>query len=185
MAEVDLCPWENVVPLGSPGVVHGEEVLVRFVELREHVKYDDDGARSLAPAAVRQDDLVGRNNRSFSLVREGHIDPAHLRARAASRTSVSEWKTDPVVARTTANTLRALRDDDSRREICINSDPFLPGEDALGACPAHAGAVRSNPPLDSKKRLIWQLLRTRMGECFGDIRHLSTSSPALKGDTLD
>jgi len=55
--------------------------------------------------------------------------------------------------------------------VCVNSDPTTSDDDVLGAFPAHASAVRSEPPKNDKLRHEWTLLRAAIGDVFDDIRH--------------
>lgn len=172
MGEPDPCPSENLVPDTSPGPVLSDEIVVRFVELKSHVGRDEGGHFRLVPAAVSKEELKGRGGHSFSLVREAHLDQQELEDRASSR-SCAELKEDPVLARTSAHRLRAITDENGWREICVNSDPTTEKDDPLGACPAHASALRSGNPPKTKQRVDWQLLRAQVGECFSDVRHFS------------
>jgi hypothetical protein len=172
MSEADPCPSENCVPETSPGPVRNEETVVRFVEKKEHVKQDEGGSWRLVPAAVTKEELSARGGHSFSLIREAYVNNVELKARARAR-SCAELEGNPILARTQTERLRALTDENGRREICINSDPTTEENDPLGACPAHASALRSGNPPRSKQRVEWQILRTLVGECFSDVRHFN------------
>jgi len=175
MGEPEPCPCENKTPPTSPGPVEDQEPLVRFVEDKGHIGKDGSGQLYLLPAAIRKDDIQGKKGRSFSLAREAHADRYDLERRAAARAD-EEWKRNPVFARTRAERLRAIKDGAKRREVCVFSDPTPPTGD-FGAFPAHASAVRSDPPKDDKLRQHWLQLRTDVGACFDDIRH-ADGSPA-------
>src|SRR5271165_3083874 len=133
--EPEPCPRERDAPPTSPGPVENGAIVVRFVAIREHVGSDASGRVFLLPAAVKEEDLKGRRNHSFSLVREAHIEKSDLTARAIAKTVSEEWKSNPVIGRTATERLRALLDDTGRREICVNADPTTAEDDPLGACP--------------------------------------------------
>ena len=178
MSEPEPCPCEDKVPDCSPGPVGDEETLVRFIKFASHVHSLGDGTFCLAPAAISQNDLQ-KKDRSLSSIREGFIGSEELRTRAATFAEEPGWKTDPVLARSSVLSLRSLVDGAGRREICVMSDPTLADDDPFGACPAHASARRSQPPLDPQKRTHWLLLRTQVGECFNWVEHWSGSSFVL------
>ena len=137
------------------------ETVVRFVQIKEHVGGDASGRVFLRPTAVSKQDLSGRGDHSFSLVREAHIEENDFNKRAIAKTISDEWKSDPVIARVPTAHLRAILDDKGRREICVNSDPTTAKDDRLGACPAHAAALRSDPPKD-KQRPAWLVLQAKV-----------------------
>jgi hypothetical protein len=179
MSVPEPCPCEDNPPATAPGRVGDDEWLVRFVSDRSHVGRDDEGNYFIVPAGVPKDDLRQHNGRSFSTVRETHIDKGEMITRAAAVTKTEEWKADPVLGRATATALRSIRDMAQRREVCVNADPTTAENDWLGPCAAHASIVRSTPPLDENDRLAWLILRTKVGECFDSIRHSSATMPAL------
>ena len=174
-SEPEPCPCEEDTPATSPGPVKDGETVVRFVQIKEHVDGDASGRVFLRPTAVSKQDLSGRGDHSFSLVREAHIEENDFDKRAIAKTISDEWKSDPVIARVPTAHLRAILDDKGRREICVNSDPTTAKDDRLGACPAHAAALRSDPPKD-KQRPAWLVLQAKVGECFEDIHHLDGSA---------
>jgi len=92
MGEPEPCSCEKDTPPNSPGPVEAQEVLIRFVEVKEHIGTDGGGRAFLVPAAIRKDDLKGRNGRSLSLAREAHTDQTELQRRALVRTAEGEWK---------------------------------------------------------------------------------------------
>lgn len=179
MDESDPCPCESVTPPMSPGPVGDQETVIRFVQIKDHVGQDESGRYFLRPTAITREELSGRRSHSFSLVREAHIEISDLRVRAVARTKCDEWNANPVLARVQTKRLRGLVDGNLRREICVNSDPTTADDDRFGACPAHAAALRSDPPLGDKQRAEWIILRTRMGECFDDIRHFDGSTISI------
>jgi hypothetical protein len=115
MSEADPCPSENCVPETSPGPVRNEETVVRFVEKKEHVKQDEGGSWRLVPAAVTKEELSARGGHSFSLIREAYVNNVELKARARAR-SCAELEGNPILARTQTERLRALTDENGRRE---------------------------------------------------------------------
>src|ERR1700689_5368777 len=73
-SESEPCPCEEDTPATSPGPVKDGETVVRFVQIKEHVGGDASGRVFLRPTAVSKQDLSGRGDHSFSLVREAHIE---------------------------------------------------------------------------------------------------------------
>jgi hypothetical protein len=96
MSVPEPCPCENNPPATALGRVGDDEWLVRFVSNRSHVARDDEGNYFIVSAGVPKDDLRQHNGRSFSTVRETHIDKGEMITRAAAVTKTEEWKADPV-----------------------------------------------------------------------------------------
>jgi hypothetical protein len=117
MGESDPCPREGVTPPMSPGPVGDLETVIRFVPIKDHVGQDKSGHYFLRPTAITKEELSGRRNHSFSLVREAHIDINDLKVRAVGRTKSGEWNDNPVLARVQTRRLRALVDNNNWREI--------------------------------------------------------------------
>jgi hypothetical protein len=174
--EPEACPCENNIPPTSPGPVEDQEVVVRFVEDQGHIGADASGKVFLVPTAIRKDDIQGKKGRSLSLAREAYAERDDLERRAAARAE-EKWRQNPILALTHARQLRAILDGAQRREVCVNSDPLT---DDLGTFPAHASAVRSDPPKDDQLRQHWLQLRTAVGECFDDIRHADGNPATVK-----
>jgi hypothetical protein len=189
MGECEPCALECVSPKNSPGPVLNDETVVRLGVRPEHVGIDSQGRFYLAPTAVSRSDLHGKN-RSYSLLRDAHIKKEDLVIRAEAKNTCPRWDNNPVLARARTVNLRAIVDDNGRREICVNSDP-TDENDKFGACPAHASALRSeNPPPPQKprppiQRVEWVILQAKVGDCFTDIRHADGTLVALSELSTD
>lgn len=86
--------------------------------------------------------------------------PSDIFRRAQAHNREDDWKTDPVIAKCQTVFIRQVVDLKGRRDLCIYADPTSDKNDVLGACPTHAGIVRStNPPKPFQRT---ELLTTRM-----------------------
>jgi hypothetical protein len=190
MGECEPCARECSSPKNSPGPVSNDETIIRLGVRPEHVGVDSQGRFYLAPTAVSKSDLHGKN-RSYSLLRDAHIKKEDLVIRAEAKNTFPRWENNPVLARARTVNLRAIVDDNGRREICINSDPTTDENDKFGACPAHASALRSeNPPPPQKprppvQRVEWVIIQAKVGDCFTDIRHADGSLVTLSQLSTD
>jgi hypothetical protein len=159
MGECEACSLECICPKNSPGPVLNDEMIVRLGVRPEHVRIDSQGRFYLAPTAVSKSDLHGKNDRSYSLLRDAHLNKEDLVIRAEAKNTFPDWHNNPVLARARTVSLRAIVDDNGRREICVNSDPTTDENDKFGACPAHASALRSkNPPPPQSRGLLFNEL---------------------------
>lgn len=182
MGECEACPLEWISAENSPGPVLNEETIIRLGVIPSHVAIASQGGFHLVPVAVSKSELNGKNNHSYSLLREAHVEENDLIARAKGTNTFPGWNDNPVLARASVANVRAVVDDNGTREICVNADPTTDETDRFGACRAHASALRSENPPRSKidpNRIGWMLLRTWVGECFTDIRHVDGAPVAL------
>jgi hypothetical protein len=182
MAECEACPLEYFSPKDSPGPVLDEETIIRLGVIPSHVAINSHGGFHLVPAAVSKSELQGKDDHSYSLLREDHLEKGDLIVRAKGKSTFPGWKNNPVLARTSVGRVRAVVDNNGRREVCVNADPTTDEIDQFGACPAHASALRSENPPRSKSdpnRIGWMLLRAWVGACFTDIRHLDGAPVTL------
>jgi hypothetical protein len=173
------CPYELAYPAGAPGAVADDEELVRIVSHFQQLNRDVDGRPRLTATAITQSDLSGKAQRCVSVLRKNHVSPVELQRRAAEITSFEGWKANPVAAIGLGKHLRAIFDEEGRREICVYADPTTDENDHLGACVGHAGVRRSLPSPDPNDRIQWAVLRTIVAEAFAVIIHIGTNESPI------
>jgi hypothetical protein len=175
------CPDEVNTPPGAPSPVDDSEQIIRCVCVSTDLVWQN-GVAALDIGLIGKSDLEGKNGKSVSVLRHPPLTPAgDVAQRATALNLQNEWLTDPVVAIADAIELRRLIDayQISWRLVCVHAEP-TDNTDPLGACPTHAGIVRSNPhPKPGKQqRLEWLKTRLAVAATFKDIAHLSGAAVA-------
>jgi hypothetical protein len=132
MAECEACPLEYFSPKDSPGPVLDEETIIRLGVIPSHVAINSHGGFHLVPAAVSKSELQGKDDHSYSLLREDHLEKGDLIVRAKGKSTFPGWKNNPVLARTSVGRVRAVVDNNGRREVCVNADPTTDEIDQFG-----------------------------------------------------
>lgn len=173
------CPDEANSPPGSPGLVLDNEAVIRVVPIMSQIERKTDGTLTLAVAAITREELSGRNNKSVSVLREPSTPATEVLRRALDKNRQVEWTTDPVLARANVGELRKLIDNAGWRTVCVNADPTSDQDDRLGACPTHAGIVRSHPQPAQTQRMEWMLVRAAVAEKFDRVEHCSGAPVVL------
>jgi hypothetical protein len=167
------CPCEGQAPPPAPGPVANTETIIRFVSDATHICLESNGKWGMVPTAFSKEELAGKKNKSFSVLRDPHTAEAEITRRAKEKTLEPSWKADPVLARAPVLAVRELRDGGNRRIVCVNADPTTAQTDTLGPCPTHASLLRAEPPLDAKQNMEWLTLRMALRSAFRDIKHAS------------
>jgi hypothetical protein len=178
-SEDEACPREAEAPPPAPGPVESSETLLKIVRLKTELILNGRGQPALTSLAFPRDELKGVQGKSVSVLREEHTAVEEIARRAGEINREPTWSPDPVLARGMVLSMRNIRDDEGRREVCVNADPTTDGNDKLGACPTHASILRAHPPLDLSQRLQWNILRVKLAEQFTDIRHQSGAAVQL------
>jgi hypothetical protein len=175
------CPGEANAPPGAPSPVDDTEQVVRCVPVSTDLVWNQ-GVPVLGFVAIRREDLEGKNGKSFSVLRDNPLTPAHeITRRATAQNQQPQWASDPVVARAEVIGLRRLTDtyasNPGWRLVCVNADP-TDATDQLGACPTHASVVRSNPIPGKEQRAQWLAARSAVAAAFKLVRHASGAAVA-------
>jgi hypothetical protein len=176
----DPCPLERVDPSSEVRACSDSENLLKFVELRSLVGQKPDGQLYLTVSAVRQDDLKG-GKRSVSTLRCPSTPKSEIIRRGREINFEPAWADDPLGVVAGVVSLREIKDDSGRREICVYAEPTTSAEDRLGACPTHAGLKRSNKGPVEKSRLQWAVLRGTVAARFTHFLHVCSDLDVTNG----
>lgn len=176
-AAEDPCPCEAVVPDNAPGLIDNAEHVLHVVVSDQWISWDG-GIPRLSVAALRNEDIDGKDNKSVSCVRDKYMPPEALLERSKKLNRCPEWQTDPVVARASVLKLREIRNE-SWREVCVWADPT--GEDdKAGACAEHASVTRSRARPGKSGQLERNKRRSAIAETFSELSHvISKQAPKL------
>jgi hypothetical protein len=169
------CPREELVPSGAPSAVEDDEHILRVIVRAEWLNRTPDGTIIPNSAAFPQKELQRKQNRTVSVIRS-IASFANTFSRAEQVNRQPEWTSDPVIAKASVSSIRALRSDATEREACVLADPDHTTDPPFLT---HASVVRACPLPADGARIIWHDLRLELAAQFEEVIHLSGKAVEL------
>lgn len=158
----EYCSCENVAH-GALGLIEKEELVSRVVCDPRHISKKDGSIKPgvFPPSHIKE--------KGLSLMRPRYLSDEELKMHADAIASHSEKDTAVGVIEGEAQIIRALKEADGTRSVCLFGDP-VKDDPVVPDNPAHALLIAAQEMGDDDIAEI----RTRLlTEVFGDLRHFA------------